>query len=358
MVSRILVDGFKSIDRAELDLGMFTLLSGVNSAGKSSIIQAFLYMVQMQKQHTQKETDSEYVVLGKFADIRNHVKGNKKILFEMDVKKGTTTSASVMRLVSGDSFTAAAQMLRSEEGVNDYVSAHNVVYLSADRIGVKKAYDLNIEKPREIGNHGEYAYSFLGMYGQEPIPESAFAYDSETVGMSLNNQVNYWLDYLLGFHIQTDIVTDVDQVIAMYSNSQNNRYYRAGNVGTGVTYIAALVIAALSCKAEDVLVIENPEIHLHPRAQSRFVEFLVYISNHGLQVILETHSDHIYNGVRKCIKKRRLLKDNVAVYFLELDTAMQTELYKIRLNQEGAEENHPYGLFDQFDDDLDELLGM
>ena len=106
------------------------------------------------------------------------------------------------------------------------------------------------------------------------------------------------------------------------------------------------------------MVIENPEIHLHPRAQSRFVEFLVYISNHGLQVILETHSDHIYNGVRKCIKKRRLLKDNVAVYFLELDTAMQTELYKIRLNQEGAEENHPYGLFDQFDDDLDELLGM
>ena len=201
MVSRILVDGFKSIDRAELDLGMFTLLSGVNSAGKSSIIQAFLYMVQMQKQHTQKETDSEYVVLGKFADIRNHVKGNKEILFEMDVKKGTTTSALVMRLVSGDSFTAAAQMLRSEEGVNDYVSAHNVVYLSADRIGVKKAYDLNIEKPREIGNHGEYAYSFLGMYGQEPIPESAFAYDSETVGMSLNNQVNYWLDYLLGFHI-------------------------------------------------------------------------------------------------------------------------------------------------------------
>ena len=358
MVSRILVDGFKSIDRAELDLGMFTLLSGVNSAGKSSIIQAFLYMVQMQKQHTQRETDSEYVVLGKFADIRNHVKGNKEILFEMDVKKGTTTSASVMRLVSGDSFTAAAQMLRSEEGVNDYVSAHNVVYLSADRIGVKKAYDLNIEKPREIGNHGEYTYSFLGMYGQEPIPESAFAYDPETVGMSLNNQVNYWLDYLLGFHIQTDIVTDVDQVIAMYSNSQNNRYYRAGNVGTGVTYIAALVIAALSCKVEDVLVIENPEIHLHPRAQSRFVEFLAYISNQGLQVILETHSDHIYNGVRKCIKKRRLLKDNAAVYFLELDTTMQTELYKIRLNQEGAEENHPYGLFDQFDDDLDELLGM
>ncbi len=358
MVSRILVDGFKSIDRAELELGMFTLLSGVNSAGKSSIIQAFLYMIQMQKQHTQRETDSEYVVLGKFADIRNHIKGNKEILFEMDVKERNATSVSVMRLVSGDSFTAAAQMLRSEKGVNDYVSAHNVVYLSADRIGVKKAYDLNIEKPREIGNHGEYTYSFLGMYGQEPIPESAFAYDPETVGMSLNNQVNYWLDYLLGFHIQTDIVTDVDQVVAMYSNSQNNRYYRAGNVGTGVTYIAALVIAALSCKVEDVLVIENPEIHLHPRAQSRFVEFLAYISNQGLQVILETHSDHIYNGVRKCIKKRRLLKDNAAVYFLELDTAMQTELYKIRLNQEGAEENHPYGLFDQFDDDLDELLGM
>ena len=69
--------------------------------------------------------------------------------------------------------------------------------------------------------------------------------------MSLNNQVNYWMDYLLGFQIRVKPIPEVDQVIAMYSNSKNNRYYRAANVGTGVTYIAMLIIAALSCKKGD-----------------------------------------------------------------------------------------------------------
>ena len=52
------------------------------------------------------------------------------------------------------------------------------------------------------------------------------------------------------------------------------------------------------------------------------------------------------------------MKDKAAIYFFELDETMQTRVYDIKLNSQGAEENHPYGLFDQFDDDLDELLGM
>lgn len=122
--------------------------------------------------------------------------------------------------------------------------------------------------------------------------------------------------------------------------------------------MSILVIAALACKQEDILIIENPEIHLHPRAQSRFMEFLAFLANRGLQVIVETHSDHIYNGMRKCIKRNTLDKEKAAAYFFELDDTMQTRVERIRLNDEGAEEKHPYGMFDQFDDDLDELLGL
>lgn len=356
MVSRILADGYKCIDRVELELKEFTLLSGVNSAGKSSLIQAILYVIQRQKREENSERGFEYVDLGRFPDIKNSIKGSRKILFEMDTKNGDVTSKSKVTVTIGGEVSLVR--LDSTNDMPDYIKTHQIVYLPADRIGVEKAYDLNTEKPQEIGNHGEYTYSFLGMFGQERIPEETFACEPETVGMSLNNQVNYWLEYLTGFHIQTNIVEDIDQVVATYANAKSNRYYRAKNVGTGVTYIATLVIAALSCRADDTLIIENPEIHLHPRAQSRLVEFLAYVSNLGLQVILETHSDHIYNGLRKCIKKKRITKDKAAVYFLELDETMQTRVYDIRLNEQGAEENHPYGLFDQFDDDLDELLGM
>ncbi len=358
MLSRILVEGYKSVDRIEMELGEFTLLSGVNSSGKSTIIQALLYIVQEQKRVRQGNKNDQYIEMGKFADIKNHVKGAKAVIFELDMEENGGFHTSRIKISAEEGITTTILETPSEKKRPDYTETHSLVYLPVDRIGVEKAYDLHTEASKDIGSHGEYTYSFLAMYGQEPIPEPMFVYETGEVGMSLNNQVNYWLEYLMGFHVQTDIVSDVDQVVVTYSNAQNNRYYRAKNVGTGVTYIAVLVIAALTCKSGDTLVVENPEIHLHPRAQSRFVEFLAYLSARGLQVILETHSDHIYNGVRKCVKKKTLSKDETAVYFLELDESMQTQVHRIKLNEQGAEENHPYGLFDQFDDDLDELLGM
>lgn len=353
MLSRILVDGYKSIDRRELELSNFTLLAGVNSAGKSSVIQAILYVSRLQNQigHQHK------FELGRFIDIRNSIKGNREIYFELDTWRGQkTTTVKVTLTQKGDG--VEVDMQEPKFSMIDYVLRERIVYLSVERVGVMRAYELNTQKERVIGERGEYAYSYLALFGQDPIPEEEFAYKPEKIGRSLNNQVNYWLEYLMGFNVQTNIVQDVDQVVVTYSNAKNNRYYRGKNVGTGVTYMSILVIAALACKKEDVLIIENPEIHLHPRAQSRFMEFLAYLSSRGLQVIVETHSDHIYNGMRKCIKKNVLQKEKAVAYFFELDDMMQTKVEKIHLNDQGAEENHPYGMFDQFDDDLDELLGL
>lgn len=225
-------------------------------------------------------------------------------------------------------------------------------------MGVQNTYELNIRNHSDIGNRGRYVYSYLSYFGQDELSELEFLCCPDEVGMSLNNQVNYWLDYLLGFQIQVNAVQDVDQVVVTYSNSKSNRYYRAANVGTGVTYISTLIIAALSCKQGDTLIVENPEIHLHPGAQSRLMEFMAFLCDRGLQVILETHSDHIYNGMRKCIKRNMLCREKIAVYYFELDDSMQTKIHHITFNNQGAEENHPYGMFDQFDDDLDELIGM
>ncbi len=87
MVSRVLTDGYKSIGRLEMELENFTLLSGVNSAGKSSVIQAVLYVLQMEKQYGRFPAgrNSDF---GKFVDIRNNIKGNKEIQFELDIQEG------------------------------------------------------------------------------------------------------------------------------------------------------------------------------------------------------------------------------------------------------------------------------
>lgn len=358
MLSRLLIDGYKSINREEFELQNFTLLAGINSAGKSSVLQALLYTIQMQAERGEGEKKRPYVDLGRLADVKNSVKGNREILFQMDACEAGITDTTEIRITPAENVTVTSITMPSEQIRPSYAKTHNVVYLSVERIGVEKAYDMNLENPRDIGGRAEYAFAYLASFGQEPLLERAFSYEPEQVGMSMNNQVNYWLDYIMGFHIRTNMVPDVDQVVVTYSNAGDNHYYRGRHVGTGITYIAMLIIAALTCKQDDALVIENPEIHLHPRAQSRFMEFLAYLSERGLQIILETHSDHIYNGMRKCVKNGSLSREKTVVYFLELDSVMQTKVHKIQLNAQGAEENHPYGMFDQFDDDLDELLGM
>lgn len=358
MLSRILVDGYKSIDRVELELKNFTLLSGVNSAGKSSVIQAVLYMVRMMKKPGWYTTKYHFE-LGKFIDIRNTVKGNKEICVELDTEENGAGAKTVgARIYQDGGEDKMAFFSEGQKGSMGYMDWRQVIYLPVERAGVLNFYPLSLEAPYEIGSRGEYAFSCLALCGQDALREPAFAYEPEEIGLSMNNQVNYWLESLMGFRIRTNIVQDMDQVVVTYSNMGSNRYYRAQNVGTGITYMSMLIIAALSCQKGDTLIIENPEIHMHPRAQSRFMELAAFLSGRGLQVILETHSDHIYNGMRKCLKNRKLLNQDAVVYYLELDENMQTRVNRIRFNDQGAEENHPQGLFDQFDDDLDELLGI
>lgn len=356
MLSRILIDGYKSIDREELELRNFTILAGVNSAGKSSVIQALLCMTQVLQ--SEEDTEKKYLELGKFTDIRNSIKGNREIHFDLKYTENGIAESLGAFLNASDKLITSRNEKAQESIPKGYTERHKLVYLSVERIGIRKAYDMNVDRPREIGAKGEFAFSYLALFGQSPLSEKTFAIQPSEVGLSLNNQVDYWLEYIMGFHIRTAEVQDLDQVVVTYSNAKTNRYYRGQNVGTGITYIAMLIIAALSCKCEDTLIIENPEIHLHPRAQSRFMEFLAHLSGQGLQIILETHSDHIYNGMRKCIKNGRLSREKIAAYFLELDETMQTRISEIHFNDQGAEENHPYGMFDQFDDDLDELIGL
>lgn len=359
MLKEIFIDGYKSINQEKLDLQPFTLFSGVNSAGKSSVIQAINYVLDMQRQQLGIKGDSDDVEIGRFVDVRNSVKGNKEIYFRLTEHSPDGVSCEAVVIYRGSELMNTAKTdFTPYEQMKKYMGQYKIIYLSTERVGVQNTYELNVRNPWAIGDRGKYVFSYLACFGQERLPETKFIYNPEEVGMSLNNQVNYWMDYLLGFQIQVKTVPEVDQVIAMYANSRSNRYYRAANVGTGVTYIAMLVIAALSCKEGDTLIIENPEIHLHPRAQSRLMEFAAFLCDRGLQIIMESHSDHIYNGMRKCIKRKSLDRGKIAVYYFELDDTMQTKVYHIAFNDQGAEENHPYGMFDQFDDDLDELIGM
>ncbi len=129
------------------------------------------------------------------------------------------------------------------------------------------------------------------------------------------------------------------------------------NTGAGNSYLLKLLILCLAAKPGDLLLIENPEIHLHPGAQSRLGAFLGFMAANGVQMIIETHCEHLINRIRYEVYKKQCTPDDVTLYY-KADQKADFELLKINqrghfCDTTGAETNFPSGFFDST---LSELL--
>ena len=120
-------------------------------------------------------------------------------------------------------------------------------------------------------------------------------------------------------------------------------------------------MAALSAGHEDLLLIENPEVHLHPAGQATMGGFLAKVAAAGVQVIMETHSDHVLNGVRRAVKNNVLAPDDAALHFFrprqEADRDRVAQVQSPHLDGEGNIDDWPEGFFDQFDKDMNYFAG-
>jgi len=351
MISNLKIKNFKSFDDVEVDLNNFTLLTGMNSAGKSTIIQAILLAVQNITEYGRFPLNGRLVSLGQFSDVRNFVKNAKEFNIEVS-SRGDYVS---FNFTEDDKVNC--EINKSSEVLVDYLHQknHHVSYISSKRIGSQDLYDKNYDSYSNYGVFGEYAIDYLENQKSNPIED--YLIKEKSFGKTLEIQVNYWLNYILNCEISTEDISGTDQVRVKYKYSKS-RYVRPKHIGSGLSYIISLLISVLSSEKDDLVIIENPEIHLHPSAQSKVTEFLTFAAENGVKLIIETHSDHIFNGVRKSIFNNVISTENLSVYFLKLNKDFLTSPVKIEFSSTGDVENHQRGLFDQFDEDLDEMLGF
>ncbi|HND20426.1 MAG TPA: AAA family ATPase, partial [Acidobacteriota bacterium] len=93
-------------------------------------------------------------------------------------------------------------------------------------------------------------------------------------------------------------------------------WVRPANMGFGVSYTLPIIVAGLLARPGHMLVVENPEAHLHPQGQSRIGRFLALLAAKGVQVLIETHSDHVLNGIRLAATDEHPLQpENVLIHF-------------------------------------------
>ena len=134
--------------------------------------------------------------------------------------------------------------------------------------------------------------------------------------------------------------------------------YKSVNVGFGITYVLPIVVALLSAREGDMVIIENPEAHIHPAGQRKLGELIALAGAGGVQVIVETHSDHILNGIRLSVKNRKINPEQVELmYFYKNESNdYKHEVVYPKIDLNGRLDQWPSGFFDEWDNALLELL--
>src|SRR5690554_872014 len=372
MITKLKISNFKSHQNTELNLGNLTLLTGLNSSGKSSVIQTFLLLRQsFKKGRLSKGLDLNEPLcdIGKGEDALNRYANDEIIRFHL---YNENTQGTRFEFNAKNRYDDSFLPIHGEGSITTDYSffTDNFQYLSASRIaGVEfypiDSYAVEVEKQlsRNYGQ-GELVAHFLEYYGENrnfDIELPRLLHPS-TESQKLLNQVIAWEQEISPrLTINTKKVADKITLEFGYKTEGNAvplNKIKSKNVGFGISYSLAIVVAILSAKPGALLLIENPEAHLHPKGQSKLAELMCLAAASGIQLIIETHSDHIFNGLRKSIFHRKVEKENLKVYFFNTNGQNLTLATEINISDRGRVLNPIDGLFDQFDNDLDELIGL
>ena len=354
MLEALRIHGFKCFDTVEISLRRINIFSGTNSSGKTSAIQAFLLLCNNAVKNSSSPLNGMWLRLGTFDECRNHRINARN--FVVGAVSGKEIFQAEFRSADDDSNDVAVSFTNESVVVQKLLSLENrhVYYLPANRIGPEDSYPKNFDRVNFLGNKAEFIVDFLYKNRKKEVAPSLI---TDTASVTLEYQVNYWLGKLFGIK-NTIQDLGLSNSLSVEFSLGNGKSVRPYHTGSGVSFAIGVLVSCLSANHDDIVVIENPELHLHPKAQSDLTEFLCFAANAGIQVILETHSDHVFNGIRKAIVKKEIVNTDVAVHFFQLDENALSKNTAITLNEHGRVMTHPKGLFDQFDDDLDQIIGL
>jgi predicted ATPase len=140
--------------------------------------------------------------------------------------------------------------------------------------------------------------------------------------------------------------------------SPGGEWVLATNMGFGLSYALPVILGGLIAETAGLFIVENPEAHLHPAGQSRIGVFLAWLAGRGVQVLLETHSDHVLNGIRRAVAEHRYLAhENVIIHYFGPDeiNGEPGPIQAITIKESGNLSAWPAQFFDQYQIDVSSL---
>lgn len=348
MLKQLEINNLKSIDKETLRLKPLTLLIGSNSSGKSTVIQALMLLIRNSQVSNRYSMEELIRYLSDFSTIRNKKNNAKSIDIVAIDDEGNRHSLQI----TSDGIQKSSQLPYLYELEPDEEELE-LLYLNANRIGAQELLQVS---ERKVGSLGEYLFSTFERIKGKALPDSLLRFEGSK---TISYQVGQWLSFITGS--ETELITEKlsEQVNVSFSVKDLDANVSPFNLGAGMSYIAKVIIICLMAKKGDLILLENPEIQLHPKAQAQLGVFLSYIANSGIQLIVETHCEHLINKIAYEVYEDHIQSDAVVIHYKDnVNSNFETILIDENgeFNNTGGEViGFPTGFFDAT---LSDLMNM
>lgn len=345
MIKYLKIDGYKSFKKVDFRLQNMTILTGLNGSGKSSVIQSIRMLLQSNEQIPFLEGYGDYS--------------------ELHSKFSINGEPIVLELIGDNNLSTKISMDNDRVDIDKNFECI-FEYIGADRFGPKSNLPIRMDKFITIGDRGEYIADFFDKFS-DCLIDGVIAHPS-TKSQTLTEQLSAWMREISP-NINLNFILNRKHDVSHIEIDG----CRAANTGFGISYALPIVLVSLVFASYQnmniekkyveewfqtlqdkraVLLIENPEAHLHPKGQTQLGIFLSMLASYGIQVIVETHSDHFLDGARIAVKEKLLEAEKATIKYFSKNPNEASSYEDIAILNNGSLDKWPEGFFDQIQTNL------
>ena len=345
------IEGFKCFEDIHLELNNMTLFTGANASGKSSVIQSLLLLKYA------SETGDAKAELNLDETRYAFDFGNADTLINRECKSDSVTIE--IDCIGGVRFDGGKQNQNRKlvtevihhEVLNSFFG-NNLTYFSAERQGPRYEYLLRQLEENNCGCHGENTGNVVNANWNTRIEGNRLPKQAEQQVL-FNIAIDQWVDYIFpGISVRVNPVGSQNFQV-MIRDQNHDVTTNSTNIGFGISYALPILVGTLLADKDSWVVVENPEAHIHAKAQSNMGYFLGMMAAAGLRIVVETHSEHVVNGVRRAaVVGKRLQAEDVNIYFFK----GKSESELITFDEIGNLSDFPVDFFDQARQDMLEII--
>ena len=206
-------------------------------------------------------------------------------------------------------------------------------YLGPRREDPRRNYKWVESHPNDVGQYGEKMISAL--------------LSSRVRLRSTDEQIMKWLqrlELIYSYDINPTSNTEQDYEL-LAQQYKDGPKVGLTDVGFGVSQVLPLLALCYYADEGSILIIEQPEAHLHPKVQSDLADVLIdVVKNRNVQIILESHSEHLLHRLTRRIAEEKLFTEDTALYFCQMNDG-KSDIEQLEIDEYGNISNWPQNFF-------------